>query len=76
MMKKLMSLIVALVLLFSMSAAMADPSAIDGLTKRQIKINEAGLNPSADEMISQMISPRCLSADYGSDLQCRRRCDF
>ena len=57
MMKKLMSLIVALVLLFSMSAAMADPSAIDGLAKRQIKINEAGLNPSADEMISQMISP-------------------
>ena len=44
-------------LILSMSAAFAEPTVVDGLAKRNIKINEAGLNPSADEMIAQMISP-------------------
>ncbi len=56
-MKKLLSLILVLVLLCSISAALADPTAIDGLSERNIKINSAGLNPSADEMFEQMISP-------------------
>ena len=56
-MKKLMSLGLALVLICSMSAALADPTAIDGISDRHIKINPAGLNPSADEMFEQMISP-------------------
>ena len=56
-MKKLLSMILAFILIFSMSAAIAEPTVIDGLASRNIKINEAGLNPSADEMIGQMISP-------------------
>ena len=56
-MKKLLSLIMILTLILSASAAMADPTVIDGLGSRNIKINEAGLNPSADDMIAQMISP-------------------
>ena len=56
-MKKLLSLVMAIALILSMSAASADPISVDGLAKRNIKINEAGLNPSADEMIAQMISP-------------------
>ena len=56
-MKKLLSMILAFILIFSMSAALAEPTVIDGLASRNIKINEAGLNPSADEMIGQMISP-------------------
>ena len=56
-MKKLLSLALALVLICSMSAALADPTAIDGISDRHIKINPAGLNPSADEMFEQMISP-------------------
>ena len=56
-MKKLISLTLALVLLFSVTAALADPTAIDGLSDRKIKINPAGLNPSAEEMFAEMISP-------------------
>ena len=56
-MKKLLSLALALALICSMSAALADPTAIDGISDRHIKINPAGLNPSADEMFEQMISP-------------------
>lgn len=56
-MKKLISLILAVILICSTAAAMADKIAIDGLTKRNIKINKAGLNPSADEMFEQGISP-------------------
>ena len=56
-MKKLMSLVLALALILGTAAAMADPIEINGSEKRNIKINEAGLNPSADEMIEQNISP-------------------
>lgn len=56
-MKRLISLVLGLVLLVSASAALAETKTIDGLSERKIKINSAGLNPSADEMISQMISP-------------------
>ena len=56
-MKKLLSLVLALALILSTAAAMADPIEINGSEKRNIKINEAGLNPSADEMIEQNISP-------------------
>ena len=56
-MKKLLSLVLTIALILSMSAAFAEPTVVDGLAKRNIKINEAGLNPSADEMIAQMISP-------------------
>ena len=56
-MKKLTSLIMVLTLALCMSTAFAEPTVIDGLATRNISINEAGLNPSADEMIGQMISP-------------------
>ena len=56
-MKKLLSLLLATVIILSAAAALADPVKINGLEKRDIKINEAGLNPSADEMIAQGISP-------------------
>lgn len=56
-MKKLLSLALAVALLLSAVSALADPITIDGLSNRKIKIHEAGLNPSADEMISQGISP-------------------
>ena len=56
-MKKLTSLLLALVLLISVSAAAADPTEIDGLSERNIKINPAGLNPSAEEMFEEFISP-------------------
>ena len=70
MMKRLISLILAVALLCSVSAALADPTTIDGLSNRKIKINEAGLNPTADEMIMQDISPttgRKLSEIYAPD---------
>ena len=70
-MKKLLSLALALVLLCSMTAALADQKAIDGLSDRHIKINSARLNPSADEMLDQMISPttgrRLDEIDYPSN---------
>lgn len=56
-MKKLLSLVLALALILSVVTAMADPTEINGSEKRNIKIHEAGLNPSADEMIEQNISP-------------------
>ena len=56
-MKKLTALIFATILIMTVSAGFAEPSVIDGLTPREINIHEAGLNPSADEMIAQGISP-------------------
>ena len=56
-MKKLVCLILAVALVLSAAAAMADPIRIDGNEKRDIQINDAGLNPSAEEMRSQGISP-------------------
>ena len=56
-MKKLMILILALILAVSANAALAEMNVIDGLTPRGIEIHKADLNPSADEMIAQGISP-------------------
>lgn len=57
-MKKLTTVLIALVLVMSTAAASADgPKAIDGISPREIEIHKAGLNPSADEMIAQGISP-------------------
>ena len=56
-MKKLMTLVLALILVMSMNTAMAEQKVIDGLTPRAIEIHKASLNPSADEMIAQGISP-------------------
>ena len=56
-MKKLLSLVLALTLIFTVAAAVADTTEINGLEKRNITIHEAGLNPSAEEMIDQNISP-------------------
>ena len=56
-MKKLMVLILALVLLLNVNASLAELKVIDGLSTRNIKIHRADLNPSADEMIAQGISP-------------------
>lgn len=57
MMKKPAILILALILILNATAALADPTVIDGITPRKIEIHKAGLNPSADEMIAQGISP-------------------
>ena len=56
-MKKLTSVLLVLFLILGMTSAMANPKEIDGLTPRNITINPAGLNPSAEEMIAQGISP-------------------
>ena len=56
-MKRLVSLVLALALLLSITAAVAEVKRIDGLGKRNIKIKEAGLNASAEEMIEQGFSP-------------------
>jgi len=56
-MKKTLSLILALVMLLSMTAVLAEGKQIDGLGERKIKINPAGLNEDPNEMIAQMISP-------------------
>lgn len=56
-MKKLISLILAITILCSVSAALAEARQIDGLSDRKIKIHEAGLNATADEMLAQGISP-------------------
>ncbi len=56
-MKKLTSVLLVLFLILGMTSAMANPREIDGLTPRNITINPAGLNPSAEEMIAQGISP-------------------
>jgi len=50
-MKKLIGLILALALICSMTAALADPTRIDGLSDRGIKINDAGLNQDPQEMV-------------------------
>ena len=56
-MKRLVSLVLAIALLLSITAAVAEVKQIDGLGKRNIKIKEAGLNASAEEMIEQGLSP-------------------
>ena len=56
-MKKLITLILALALVLSTAAGLADPTQIDGITPREIEINKAELNPSAEDMIAQGISP-------------------
>lgn len=56
-MKKLMTLILVLALAAGVNTALAAPKVIDGLTPREIEIHKADLNPSADEMIAQGISP-------------------
>ena len=56
-MKKLLSLVLAFALILSVSAAMADPIEINGSEKRDIKINEAGLNTPPQEMVDNNISP-------------------
>ena len=56
-MKKLISLFLALILVLSVTVSLAEPVSIDGLASRKIKIHDAELNPSADEMIAQNISP-------------------
>ena len=56
-MKKLMILVLALMMVLSAAGGLAEPKTIDGLTPRDIQINPAGLNPSAEEMIAQGISP-------------------
>ena len=57
-MKKLTTLLLALVLFLNTAAALADGrTVIDGLSPRKIEIHKADLNPSADEMIAQGISP-------------------
>ena len=56
-MKKLAALIFAIILIMTVPAGFAETIVIDGLAPRKININKAGLNPSADEMIAQGISP-------------------
>ena len=56
-MKKLISLALALVLALCTGAALADTTVVDGIAQRKIEIHKAELNPSADEMIAQGISP-------------------
>ena len=69
-MKKLISLILVLSLLCLASAAAADPKRIDGKSKRDITIQEAGLNTEPDELIMNDESPttgRKLSTVYAPD---------
>ena len=54
--KKIVSLFLALALLAAVPA-FAEPIEIDGITDRNIKINRAGLNASADEVIGEGFSP-------------------
>ena len=56
-MKKLTGLILTLVLVMAACAVLAEAKVIDGLSPRDIVIHKADLNPSADEMIAQGISP-------------------
>lgn len=69
-MKRLISLILVLALLCAASAAAADPKRIDGKSKRDITIQEAGLNTDPDELILKDESPttgRKLSTVYTPD---------
>ena len=50
-MKRTLSLVLALIMLLSVTAAFADGKQIDGLAERKIKINEAGLN-EVDDLVS------------------------
>ena len=54
--KKIVSLFLALALLAAVPA-FAEPTEIDGISDRNIKINRAGLNPSADDVIGEGCSP-------------------
>ena len=56
-MKKTLSLILALVMLFAMASAIAEGKEIDGLADRKIKINPAGLNDDADTCWANGYSP-------------------
>ena len=56
-MKKLVCLVLALTILCSVTAALADPTRIDGTSKRDIKIHEAGLNTDPQEMVNNLVSP-------------------
>ena len=56
-MKKLVCLVLALTILCGITAALADPIQIDGTSKRNIKIHEAGLNTAPQEMVDNLISP-------------------
>ena len=57
-MRKLTILLLTLALILNTAAASADGrTEIDGLSPRNIEIHKAGLNPPADEMIAQGISP-------------------
>ena len=54
--KKIVSLFLALALLAAVPA-FAEPTEIDGISDRNIKINRASLNPSADDVIGEGFSP-------------------
>ena len=56
-MKKALCLVLALAMLLSITSALADPTQIDGVSDRKIKINKAGLNADPDEVIAQGYSP-------------------
>ena len=56
MIKKLVSLFLVLALMAAVPA-FAEPTEIDGIADRGIKINRAGLNAPADEVIGQGFSP-------------------
>ena len=56
-MKKALCLVLALAMLLSITSALADPTQIDGVSDRNIKINKAGLNADPDEVIAQGYSP-------------------
>lgn len=67
-MKKILTLTLALALVLSATAALADQTVIDVKTPRNIKINEAGLNLSADELFrKEGISPT--TGRYLEDVQ-------
>ena len=52
-MKKLLSMVLALAMLLSVSAAMADATRIDGTSVRNITINDTGLNKDPQAMIQE-----------------------
>ena len=52
-MKKLLSLVLAFAILLSVSAALADPTRIDGTAERNIKINDTGLNKDPQALINE-----------------------
>ena len=56
-MKKLVCLVLALVLLLSITSAAFAAKTIDGLGKRKIKIKEAKLNTAPETLLADNISP-------------------